>query len=33
MIEINPSGIRGECKAKDFKKEIEKLKELVESGR
>ena len=29
MIEINPNGIRGECKAKDFKKEIEKLKKLL----
>ena len=33
MIQINKNCISGVCKVKDFKKEIEKLKELVESGR
>lgn len=29
MIEITSTGIKGSCKAKDFKKEIEALKDLM----
>jgi len=35
VIEINPEtrSIRGVCKAKDFKSELQKLKELTEAQR
>lgn len=31
MIYINENGIKGYCKAKDFKKQIQKLKDLTEA--